>query len=69
MSNCLLGVILSFLIFGLSAICIHFGYYAVSIVFIGIFLGYFLGAILDTLENINLQLFRIRKNDQAKKPL
>lgn len=55
-SSCLTGVLLGAIAGALTGIALHFGLASLATLLALVFFGYFLGAILENLESLNIQI-------------
>ena len=60
-SSCLVGIILGLIFGGLAGLALSFGWVAAATMAVVVFFGYFLGAILDSLESLNIQINNQRR--------
>jgi high-affinity Fe2+/Pb2+ permease len=60
-SSCLAGVIFGAIVGGVTGIALYFGLWALAAIPAFVFFGYFLGAILENLESLNIQLNNQRR--------
>jgi hypothetical protein len=60
-SSCLMGTILGAIVGLLSGMAFASGWFATGTLLVIVFFGYFLGAILDNLESLNIQIQHQRR--------
>lgn len=60
-SSCLIGIVLGAIIGGLAGVAFSFEWIATAALLGFVFFGYFLGAILDNLESLNIQIQHQRR--------